>query len=423
MTAYTCDAALAVSAAPTFPMTFPFTFGPSASATRGAVADVSTGITATTTNVLNMSGRFDPALAITITPAAHAVLGIMASANLTITETTVVDFTGGRAAIQINAALAVIAGRSAGVTFSGTLSAALHETATALGAVRRAVFASATQNLTLTSAAVLNLHGHFAAAELITITEHGAARLAGAMNASETIIPTTGALIGQHQHCDAGLVIATYGVFPYIFPFTFEQAADTMSRGQSLSASETITAASDGTLVRGRYAGAALSLTANIIASALSGGDHPGDAALAATLTPAAGMTRNRFVSTVLETITVTPGAGLRLDAHTSATLHVGLTAAAHANTAALMHAPRVITVGIESLINMGGSLNSTTLVELAQSAAFTRGQSADASLQETLTWDVLSNLEYFIDAPLRVHMVFSATTPSPMNFFPFYMR
>lgn len=423
MTALQCDAALLVSASPVFPLTFPFTFGPTATATRSAVVDAALDIDAVVASELALAASAGASLSVGATLTASQILAASANASLVIVDDPEAEAVGGINTVEIDAHLTVTASRSSSVKFSAELSATLHEVATTVAGFTRHVFASAARSVTVTPAALLNLHGYFAAAKLITATATDNLKLSGGMSAALPVTATEFASFGKHYSVDAALLISTYGVFPYIFPFVFEQSLDTISRGQSVNAAETISVSSSGSGTRGVLIDAHLEVTADIVTGGISGGEHPVDGFHEITVIPLAGMTRNQFVDSVPVGVTVAIDADIRQDSLADAELDLDLTADANLLLSGLVDAPRAIDVDTEALINQDGLADGALIIESSPDGAITKGRLIDASLTENLTWQVLSNLTYLVDAPLTVYAVFSVTTPSPMNFFPFYMR
>ena len=424
MTALTCDAALIISATPTFPMTFPFTFGPTATATRSAVVDAELDIDAAVASGLQLAAEAGASLAVGATLTASQILAAAAGASLTIVDMPDADAIGGINTVNIDAALTVTASRSASMHLSGVLSAHLNEIAATASGFTRHVFASASRAITVTPAANLSLHGFFDAAKLVTATATDTLKLSGKMSAPLPVSVAPFASFGKHHNADAALLVSTYAVFPYIFPFIFEQSLDTVVRGQAANATNTVVGvATDGSATRGVLIDAALTVTADIVTGGISGGEHPVDGFHEIAVTAVAGMTRNQFADSDPVDITATPAADIHQDSLADADLNLDLAAAAHLVLDGLVDVPFTIAVDTDVLVAMDALIDGALAVEPSTDSFGTKGRLVDASLTETLTWDVTSYLTYLVDAPLTVYAAFSVTTPTPMNFFPFYMR
>lgn len=256
-----------------------------------------------------------------------------------------------------------------------------------------------------------------------TATTSASMSLAAGADASMAAECSARAGSGKAWLVDASLIVTTYAVFPYTFPFVFEQSFDTASRGQTIDAQSTLAeAAMVATGTRGAIGDATQEVVASTYVTAMAGGERIADVALAATATLDAAMSQNHVTSSALP---VTAGANtqalaaLRADAHQAATA----TTAAMAPWQARCSAELVAGAATSSAASIAAraAASAEALVSFLVESA--RHQYAQASLNAVADAHVSQFHDVIIDAGLSVRAHTTVTVPEPTGFWNFYLR
>lgn len=257
----------------------------------------------------------------------------------------------------------------------------------------------------------------------VTASTGAEVTLDGSASTTMAITATFLANSGKDYFCDVELVVTTYSVFPYVFPFVFEQTLDTLSRGQTIDV-DAIAALVDfetaGT--RGAVGDSSQDITASSYVTAISGGEHPADVALTATALTAATLGHGQPIQAAQQ-IQAQPAGDAVADMLAHVVQAITANYLAIAGWAAHGDVQLEVTSSKSATVTFGATINTAFTIAVHTVEMATRGQFVDATL--TATAHFLSGPQHAatVDADLTVSAIRTVTTPLPTGFWDFYLR
>jgi hypothetical protein len=257
----------------------------------------------------------------------------------------------------------------------------------------------------------------------VTANRSGSLKMDGLFDAPKVVTATADVRPSQAWLADVALTVSIYRVFPYTFPFVFEQSFDTMGQGQEVGGELVATAQASGSAHRSVGASATQNITANAAATLLQGFEEAGDSTLSVTASRTTAMTRGQRASSALiveaETTPTKVAMGGRIDPHlTVEASGVGVT---HWGTH--LAAGHEITAVPRAGLSMSALFATALQVSPTTNASALHDQLMSVALEIVTDPDVSLSLQAMLDASLSVQALMMASIPEDAGFFPFYVR
>lgn len=485
MANYTIDAALPIAVSNTLPATFPYYFGPSATATKSTPArvNISLPVTATMTATMSKHASIDAVPLIINAGSTHPgsfpvqfprpfpynSIGAppQATMNMEAAISTATAATVGFATISskhvfADAPLAVGAEINTGTGYPTAVSASLVVTAARTATMKHNAIAVAEQSVTAAFSAKVKAAWHPGATMAVTVAQAAktahhafigaslstvAARTAavkysaninaavagrattaaamglhGKMSAPMPVTVARNTIVGKHYFIQASLGISIYANFPYTFPFIFEQSFDTISRGQSLTAALPVAASAAASIALGHTMHAAVPITASFNVLMLQGHEQAIAASLAVTAARTAAMTRGRSIA-ASQTITAASSGAMHQFAEIAASLQAEMESNVLANYRGRADAGLDVSAVPQVVTNMLAFIAAAMPVEFTIFSTSGIEWSADSELNTQANIQTTVGHGSTMGATLAIRAIMNVTSPTATGFWPFFLK